>query len=123
MNRIHAGTARSLRTFAGLLIAGLGVVHLLANLRIISVSGYAAQYWPAICIAVGLRQMIFRDDGARWVSGIFWTATGLLFLAATMRYISAAIPAAIWPLMVIWLGLYMLVRQGKPGNGQPGGLR
>ena len=110
MNREHGTGQATWRIIAGGLILTLGLIHLMDNLNLVEPGPYATRLWPLMIVVIGLQLILVRRQTAGWASGIFWIATGALFLAATSGYLNVAVPRLIWPVMVIWFGLALALR-------------
>ena len=107
--------------FAGLLFLTLGVLLLAGNLNLFPVRPLLSQWWPVILVLVGIKQILVLRGPSAWVGALFWIGTGALFLSSTLGLVPVSIPGLLWPVMLIWFGVWALV--GRSGNcgGQVGG--
>jgi hypothetical protein len=100
--------------FAGLLLLALGVVLLLGNLDVFPVRPTLAQWWPLIAVIIGIKHLVVFPGTRGAISGVFWIATGALLLSSTLGYLNVGIPRLIWPVMIIWFGVLIVLG----GTGQ-----
>ena len=99
--------------FLGIVFVAIGAVLLLGNLNVLNLRPFLSHWWPLILVAFGIKHLLLWRGTAAWVSGLFWIATGGLFLASRLGYIQVAITSLLWPVMVIWIGI--LVALGPCG--------
>ena len=104
--------------FAGLLFLALGVVLLLGNMNLFSVQPVLSQWWPVLLIIVGIKHLVVYRGPSAWVGALFWIGTGSLFLSSTLGYLSAAIPTLLWPVLLIWFGVFTVLGCGSRCGGQ-----
>jgi predicted membrane protein len=81
-------------------------------------AGYAvagaiiAGWWPLVIVALGLAHLPGSRPGS--VGALFTMLIGLALLAGTLEIIPGGTLALVWPLVLIWAGLSLLVhRAGK----------
>jgi hypothetical protein len=98
--------------FSGLLFLTLGVILLLGNMSLFPVRPLLTQWWPALLVIIGIKHLIVFRGRSAWVGGLFWIGTGALFLSSTLGYVSIAIPSLIWPLLLIWFGVFTVLGCG-----------
>ena len=108
--------------FTGLLLMTLGVIFLIGNFGLIQVRSLFVDWWPILLVLIGVKQLLVRRGRLAWLGGGFWIATGMLFLASTLGYLDMGISGMIWPLLLIWFGVVMVVgsdgHQDGPLNGR-----
>ncbi len=96
----------------GLVVVLVGVLFLLRNLGFIYVEHLWA-YWPVILIALGIARLADsrRAHGRLW-GGMVATA-GVLLLASNLGRIPGNVWNYIWPVLIIWAGVNMLIGGGR----------
>ena len=106
--------------FGGLVFLTLGVILLLGNLDLFPVQPVLSQWWPAILILVGIKHLLAWNGRNAWIGASFWIGTGLLFLSSTLGYLSVGIASLLWPVMLIWFGVFTFIGRGceRPMGGR-----
>lgn len=99
----------------GLLMIGIGVILLLGQMGIVSTSYVFHFFWPAILIFFGLESVFSRHSFSR-DAGIFMILAGIVLLVSKLGYLHFGF-SVIWPLALIYWGLWVLVRMPKWGTG------
>jgi len=97
------------RIFWGLLLILLGVLFLLDRMGRLDFGDLVGRYWPVIFILIGVSILLsnnFRNVG----SGIFFILFGTFFLLLRLRIFDQALWRYLWPLAVIAVGLWILLR-------------
>jgi predicted membrane protein len=100
----------------GFIVLLLGILFLLGNLGYFHVA-QIWQYWPVILIGVG----IARIFDARGIHSVLWGATvagvGVIFLANNMGYLPWYLWGTLWPVLLIFWGLVILLGSfGRRGH-------
>ena len=90
----------------GLLFLTVGIILLLGNLELFPVRPVLAQWWPAILILFGIKYFLMWSGRQALIGASFWIATGLLFLSSTTGYLNVGITSLLWPIMLIWFGVF-----------------
>jgi hypothetical protein len=111
------GGSASGRLFIGLLLVAIGFLFLLNNLNYIDASAYY-RWWPLILIIIGLYKGIQARTAAGWVAGGTWALVGGLFLLDNMNLLEFDL-TDLWPLALIWLGAFMLLKSRNPAMRSP----
>ena len=107
------------RVVIGSIVLLLGLLFLLENLGIVYVE-QVWQFWPVIFIAMGIAHVI---DGRGWHSRLWgggMAAIGLLFLAQSLGYLPWNVWGLLWPVLLIFWGIVILLRgfgAGAPWAG------
>jgi Domain of unknown function (DUF5668) len=118
---LHASAIpQSSTLIAGLLIIAVGVVLLLDQEGIVSLS-QILRYWPVILIVVGLAKLIRGRDSQGQVVGAGLVFFGLLFQFSSLGFRHFEL-SHIWPLIVIAGGVWVLwapARTRGPSNAPP----
>ncbi len=97
------------RIFWGLLLVVLGVLFLLDRAGTLDFGDLVARFWPVIFILIGVSILLsnnFRNAG----SGIFFILFGTFFLLLRLRIFDQAVWRYLWPLAIIAVGLWILLR-------------
>lgn len=100
--------------FWGLLVVAVGVIILLDQMGIVSASHIFEFFWPAIFIFFGLDGLLFEGGPGRFW-GAFLTVAGVLLVLNNFHYIRVRF-AVIWPLAIIFWGLWIMVQAFGGGD-------
>jgi Domain of unknown function (DUF5668) len=98
----------------GLLFLTVGIILLLGNLELFPARPVLSQWWPAILILFGIKYFLTWSGRQALIGASFWIATGLLFLSSTLGYLNVGITSLLWPVMLIWFGVFTVL--GCTGN-------
>jgi len=96
----------------GIILLFLGSLFLLNNLGILR-AWAILRYWPVALILVGAFKIIQARTGAGYVAGGTWALFGTLLLLDNLNYFEFW---DLWPLFLIWLGVFMLFKSKNPVN-------
>jgi predicted membrane protein len=97
------------RIFWGLLLIVLGVLFLLDQMGRLDFGDLVGRYWPVIFILIGVS--ILLSNNLRNVgSGVFFILFGTFFLLLRLRIFDQAVWHYLWPLAIIAVGLWILLR-------------
>jgi hypothetical protein len=105
--------------FAGLLFLALGVILLMGNMDLFPVRPVLSQWWPVLLVIVGIKHLVLFRGPSAWIGALFWVGTGALFLSSTLGYLNLSIPSLLWPVMLIWFGVFTVIG-GTCGKGFSG---
>jgi len=97
------------RIFWGLLLVVLGVLFLFDQMGRLDFGDLIGRYWPVIFILIGISILLsnnFKNVG----SGVFFILFGAFFLLLRMRVFDQAVWHYAWPLAIIGVGLWILLR-------------
>lgn len=97
------------RIFWGLLLIVLGFIFLLDQMGRLDFGDLAGRYWPVVFILIGISILLsnnFQNVG----SGIFFILFGAFFLLMRLRVFDQAVWRYLWPLAIISVGLWILIR-------------
>src|SRR5215510_11404527 len=97
----------------GLVVAALGVLFLLNNLKIVHIYSWWL-LWPVILIVIGFQKLIDSPHSNERASGGVLIVIGTAFLATNLGWVSSSIWEW-WPLLLIAAGLAMLFN--RTGHG------
>lgn len=106
------------RIFWGLFLILIGFLFLLDRMGRLDFGDLLRQYWPAVFIIIGLSILIsnnFRNAGA----GYFFIIFGGLWLLMRMRILDRSLWHYIWPLAIIAVGLWILLKPVLSGRKNP----
>jgi len=119
-NEVHRGS-RGL--FAGLFFVALGLVFLLDQEGVVSADYMFRYFWPAIFIFFGLEAALCKNNPGRRNIGMIITGVGVLLLLSTLHVFRFHIGFdLIWPLALIWLGVWVILRAFRQGDTPGGGF-
>jgi len=107
--------------FAGLLFLAVGVILLIGNLNLYPVRSLLVQWWPVLLVIVGVKHLILYRGPSAWVSAAFWIGTGVLFLGSTLGIVSIGVPSLLWPILLIWFGVFTIIGCGNVPESANGG--
>jgi hypothetical protein len=99
----------------GLFMIAIGVILLLGQMGIISTTYVFHYFWSAGLILFGLESAFSRNSFNRDM-GIFMILAGIVLLVSKLGYLHFGF-SVIWPLALIYWGLWFLVRTPKWGTG------
>ncbi|HHU31407.1 MAG TPA: cell wall-active antibiotics response protein [Clostridia bacterium] len=107
--------------FWGALFIALGVILLLNNFGVtsISIGKLFSDYWPVILIYWGLSTVVARKNNGDLVLGSLLALLGLLVLGNNLNLIEfdfSLVWASIWPALLILAGINLLL--GTRGGGK-----
>ena len=97
------------RIFWGLLLILLGVLFLLDQMGRLDFGDLVGRYWPVLFILIGISILLsnnFRNVG----SAVFFILFGTFFLLLRLRIFDRAVWHSVWPLAIIAVGLWILLR-------------
>lgn len=97
------------RIFWGLLLVVLGVLFLLDRTGTLDFGDLVARFWPVVFILIGVSILLsnnFRNAG----SAVFFILFGTFFLLLRLRIFDQAVWRYLWPLAIIAVGLWILLR-------------
>jgi predicted membrane protein len=107
------------RIFWGLLLIILGTLFLLDQMGELDFGEIIGHYWPVIFILIGFSILInsgFRDVG----SGMFFILFGAVFLLFELGILDHHFWHYVWPLAIIVLGLWIILKPALRGSGGGG---
>lgn len=103
------------RIFWGIMFILVGVLVLLDRTGQLRIGAIISQYWPAIFILLGVSILIandFKNSGA----GLFFIVFGAFFLLMNLDVFHAPVWRYVWPLAIIALGLWILVKPARAAD-------
>ena len=101
------------RYLAGLLVIAFGIIALLNNFAVTSISlGYVfSLLWPLLIIAAGINFLLNRRDITGIITGLIILAVGLAFLARNTGFFYFSMDnfwKGFWPLIIILIGINII---------------
>jgi predicted membrane protein len=103
------------RIFWGLIFIVVGLLFLLDQMGQLDVGYIISRYWPAIFIIIGI-SIIIANDFKSTGAGVFFILFGAFFLLMDMRIFDHRVWHYFWPLLIIGLGLWILIRPARAGD-------
>ena len=97
------------RIFWGLLLIIMGVLFLFDRMGRLDFGDLVGRYWPVIFILIGISILLsnnFKNAG----SGVFFILFGTFFLLLRLRIFERTVWHYLWPLAIIGVGLWILLR-------------
>ena len=110
-----ASRASQSRVFWGLIFIGVGVLFLLDQMGQIDFEYIVGRYWPAVFIIIGIAILIandFKNTGP----ALFFIIFGAFFLLMKLEVFHQTLWHYFWPLLVIALGVWILVKPARAGD-------
>jgi len=101
------------RLVIGLALALFGVLYTLDNLGLVD-ARVLLRYWPALLIVFGGAQMVAARRRSDVLQGGFWAVLGGLFLLAHLHLLPMVSFWDLWPLVLVFFGLRMVLRARQP---------
>jgi predicted membrane protein len=114
------------RELIGLTIILLGFFLLMNSMNILPFGPIVARFWlPAVIVGIGLVQLSRSRDGN--IGGLFFILFGSLFFLSRMAYFNFSFGRVIWPAILIWIGVSLLMKRSRsrmprPERPRPGSL-
>jgi predicted membrane protein len=97
------------RIFWGLLLIVLGVLFLFDQMGRLDFGDLVGRFWPVVFILIGI-SILLSNNLKNAGSGIFFILFGAFFLLVRMRIFDQRVWHYIWPLAIIAVGLWILLR-------------
>jgi len=98
--------------FSGLLFLALGVLLLIGNMDLYPLRPLLSQWWPMLLVLIGIKHLIVFRGPQAFIGALFWMGAGGLFLASTLGYVGTSVPAMVWPVVLIWFGVFTMLGRG-----------
>jgi len=100
------------QSWIAIVIIAVGAIFLLQSLNIMHLGHFISEWWPSILVIAGFLKL--KNDDRRNGSILF--VIGLILLSATLDFINWGIIFKLWPLVILYIGISMLMKsKGKPG--------
>lgn len=103
--------------FVGLAFITWGVAAVMDNFGFIGLAGLFRLYWPALLLFWGGGMLLFGQAEQRFFGAVV-TAVGVLFLGRQLWGWSLNVGALIWPAILFFIGLRIIMGNG-PWGGNP----
>lgn len=94
--------------FAGLLLIALGALFLAGTLGAIDIGDLIRRWWPLMLIVVGFERLLLASHHR--TGGLTVMAIGAVLLAFTLGVLPWFWIGRYWPLLLIALGLWLVLR-------------
>lgn len=103
------------RALVGIGFIALGTLFLLDEAGALDAGAVIADWWPAIFLVAAGLELLARPP--RRIGALVFGVLGLLLLGATTGSVAGSMLALLWPLAVIALGAWLLVRRPTAAQG------
>jgi hypothetical protein len=104
----QGGTGRGRPPFAGLLLIALGALFLAGTLGALEVGTLIRRWWPLVLVLVGAERVLLAAHHR--TGGLTIMAIGAGLLAFTLGAVPWHWIGRFWPLLLIGLGLWLVLR-------------
>lgn len=103
------------RIFWGLMFIIVGVLFLFDQIGELDIGHVISRYWPAIFIIVGI-SILIANDFKNTGPAVFFILFGAFFLLMEMRIFDRTVWHYFWPIVIIGLGVWILVKPARAGD-------
>lgn len=103
-----AGTGRGRPPFAGIMLIAVGALFLAGTLGTIDVGTLIRRWWPLVLVLVGVERLLLAPHHR--TGGFTVMAIGAALLAFTLGAVPWHWIGRFWPLLLIGLGLWLVLR-------------
>src|SRR5215207_9286122 len=110
MRRRHERPGRGI--FAGLMFLALGIILLVGNMDLFQIGPVLSQWWPLILVIIGIKHLVLFRGTSALIGAMFWIGSGALFLSSTLGFLQIGVPRLLWPVMLIWFGVFTVLGTG-----------
>ena len=118
----HPGRRPLVRAAVGLALLTAGAVMILVNTGVVD-GTVLEPYWPVPLVMIGLAHLAPPVDGRAFLTAVAWIVAGGVFLVSNLG-IAAFDPIDLWPLILVYIGLGMILRRfGSRSLSTRGGSR
>jgi predicted membrane protein len=102
------------RELIGLAVIVVGFFMLMNSLNLLPFGSIVARFWlPTAIIGLGLL-LLSRSRGSDGnLGGLFFILFGSLFFLSRMRYFDFSFGRVIWPAILIWIGITLLMKRSR----------
>jgi len=108
------------RELTGLIIILIGFGLLLNSMGILPFGPIVARFWlPAVIVGIGLFQISRARSNEGRLGGAFFVLLGSLFMISRLNYWDISFGKMIWPAILMWIGVSMLVKRSRPQSFRP----
>ncbi|MDX1621297.1 MAG: DUF5668 domain-containing protein [Nitriliruptorales bacterium] len=97
------------RALVGVSLIGLGAIFLLDQAGTVDAGDVIGDWWPVLFLVAAALDLLARP--ARPASAAVFALLGAVLLAATTGVLDASMWAVIWPLGIIALGAWLVIRR------------
>ncbi len=108
---LRTGNSRG-RYWTGIILIILGSLFLLDKLGYLRLDfgRIFATWWPSLIILWALLRMM-RGETGRWSGAMFWLIVGVVLQIGQFNLMPWWAVDALWPLLLIFAGVWLLVRR------------
>lgn len=102
------------RALVGSGFVAVGTLVLLDQQDVLDAGAVIADWWPVMFLLGALLELLSRPP--RWISATVFGVVGLVLLGVTTDVLASSALAVLWPLGIIAVGLWLLLR--RPGAAE-----
>lgn len=99
------------RALVGSGFVAVGTLVLLDQQEVVDAGSVIADWWPALILLGAGLELLSRPP--RWISATVFGVLGVVLLGVTTEVLTGSALAVLWPVGIIGLGLWLLLR--RPG--------
>lgn len=105
------------RAVIGIGFVTLGTLLLLDRAGVLDAGGVIADWWPTVFLVAAGLELLARPR--RPIGTTVFAVIGLLLLGGTTGLLTASVWGIVWPVVIIAVGLWLLLRRTPVGRGWP----
>jgi hypothetical protein len=113
----------SFRLLVGLVVLGLGLIYLAANLGLVDAERVLRSFWPAAFVAIGLVVLLQRRQGGRRLWGLAWILAGVWIYGHDRGWIRIEFWDLFLPLLLLAAGTSLVLRSLRGSAADAAGRR
>lgn len=106
------------RALVGIGFVALGTLFLLDQAGTLDAGGVIADWWPVLFLVAAALELLARPP--RPIGASVFAVIGLVLLGGTTDVVPGSLLALLWPLGIIALGVWLLLRRGPGAGGEFG---
>lgn len=104
------------RAVLGTAFVGIGGLVLLDQADVLDAGAVIGDWWPVLLLLGALLDLVSRPP--RFVSAIVLGGLGLVLLGITTEVVDASVWELVWPVVLVGVGLWLLVRRPATLTGR-----
>jgi predicted membrane protein len=107
------------RELTGLVIILIGFGLLMNTMGILPFGSIIGRFWlPTVLIGIGIFQLSRTRGEEGRLGGAFFVLFGALFFLGRLNYWDISFGKMIWPAILMWIGVSLLVKRSRPRHGR-----